>query len=70
MGISLKFIECIKSASLGDYLDEDAIDRIRNLPESELDLKDLDDRYSIDVYLAVTTTSEATYNAVRLATLR
>jgi len=70
ISISLKFIESIKSASLGDYLDEDAVDRICNPPEHELDLEDPDDRHSIDVYLAVTTASEAMYNAVRLATLR
>jgi hypothetical protein len=70
ISISLKFIESIKSASLGDYLDEDAVEQIRNPPERELNFEDPDDRHSIDVYLAVTTASDATYNAVRLATLR
>jgi len=70
ISISLKFIESIKNASLGDYLDEDAVERIRNPLEHELDLEDPDNRHLIDVYLAVTTASQATYNAVRLATLR
>jgi hypothetical protein len=33
-------------------------------------LDDPDDRYSIDVFLAITSASEATYNNIRLATLR
>jgi hypothetical protein len=69
ISISLKFIECVKNASLEDYLNEDAIYRICNPPEHELDLDDPDDRYSIDVFLAVTTASEATYNAIHSATL-
>jgi hypothetical protein len=69
ISISLKFIESIKSASLGDYFDADAVEQICNPPERELDLEDPDDRHSIDVYLAVTTASEATYNAMCLATL-
>jgi hypothetical protein len=68
--ISMNFIEYVKNASLKDYLDEDAIYQIRNPPENELNLDDPDDRYSIDVFLAVTTASEATYNSIRLATLR
>ena len=70
ISISLKFIEHIKNASLEDYLDKEAIYRLRNPPEHELTLDDPDDRYSIDVFLAVTTASEATYDAIRLATLR
>jgi hypothetical protein len=70
ISISLKFIEHVKNASLEDYLDKEAIYRLRNPPEHELTLDDPDDRYSIDVFLAVTTASEATYDAIRLATLR
>jgi hypothetical protein len=69
ISISLKFIEHVKNSSLRDYLDQDAIDRLRNPPEEELTLDDPDHRYSIEVFLAVTTASEATYNAIRLATL-
>jgi len=70
ISISMKFIEHVKNASLADYLNEDAIYQIRNPPENELNLDDPDERYSIDVFLAVTTASEATYNNIRLATLR
>ena len=69
ISISLKFIEHVKNASLEDYLDKEAIYRLRNPPEHELTLDDPDDRYLIDVFLAVTTASEATYDAIRLATL-
>jgi hypothetical protein len=69
INISLKFIEHVKNSSLEDYLDQDAIDQLRNPPEEELTLDDPDHRHSIDVFLAITTASEATYNAIRLATL-
>jgi hypothetical protein len=70
ISISLKFIEHVKNSSLKDYLDQDTIDQLRNPPEEELTLDDPDHRYSIKVFLAITTASEATYNAVDLATLR
>jgi hypothetical protein len=70
ISISLKFIECVQNTSLEDYLDEDSIYRILNPPEHKLDLNDPDDQYSIDVFLAVTTASEAMYNAIHSATLR
>jgi hypothetical protein len=70
INISLKFIEHVKNASLEEYLDKEAIYQLRNPPEHELTLDDPNDRYSINVFLAVTTASEAIYNAIRLATLR
>ena len=69
ISISMKFIEHVKNSSLEDYLDQDAIDRLQNPPEQELTLDDPNHRYSIELFLAITTASEATYNAIRLATL-
>lgn len=60
----------MKNATLEDHLDETALNQIRNPPEEQLTLDNPDDRYSIDVFLSITTASEATYNAIRLATLR
>jgi hypothetical protein len=70
ISISMKFIEYVKKALLEDHLDKDAIYRICNPPENELHLDDPDDRYSIDVFLVITSASEATYNKIHLATLR
>ena len=69
ISISFKFIGHVKNSSLEDYLDQDAIDWLWNPPEEELTLDDPDHRYSIKVFLVITTASEATYNAVHLATL-
>jgi hypothetical protein len=55
-----KLIEIVKHARLGDThcgLGEDFISWIRNPPTTPLVLRSIDERFSIDVYLAITNAS-------------
>ncbi len=67
------FIDALKGATLHsdiEPLDSDILDVIENPPEEELKVDDDDLRFSIDLYLAIDNTSEATYTAARRAILR
>ena len=70
--ISNNFIQCLKEASLDnehEELDTEVLNQIRHPFEKPLTLDNPDDRLSIDIYLSVTSASEATYNSVRDAIL-
>ncbi|KAJ6498757.1 hypothetical protein C8R45DRAFT_787665, partial [Mycena sanguinolenta] len=66
------FIQALESASLDDSgLDADTIDRLRNPITESVDISDNKDfRLSLDIFLADTYASEATYEATRQGILR
>lgn len=68
---ALDFIAAVKNASLdnGD-LDADTISRLQDPPTVPVDVSDPALRYSIDLFLAATNGSEASYTANREAYLR
>jgi hypothetical protein len=71
--ITNNFIQCLKEASLDnkyEKLGTEILNQIRHPFETPLTLDNFDDRMSIDIYLSVTSASEATYNSVRDAVLR
>lgn len=69
--ITEQFIERIRNATLDNGgLDEHTKWRLRNPIEEVGEINDPQIRLSIDIYLSVTNTSEATYNKVRDAVLR
>ena len=62
-----RFIKALDGASLDDYgLDEDIVDHLRNLIQHSVNLTpdDKDFRPSLDIFLADTYASEATYTAM------
>jgi hypothetical protein len=68
-----ELIEIIRQARLGDThcgLGEDFVSQIRNPPTTPLVLGSADERFSIDVYLAITNASREAYNQVREGVLR
>ncbi|KII89767.1 hypothetical protein PLICRDRAFT_564772 [Plicaturopsis crispa FD-325 SS-3] len=71
--ITNQFIDLLKHASLDDGvegLDPETIELLRHPVEHTLDVDDPDLRLSIDLFLAATTASQATYIATRAAILR
>ncbi|KAJ6490663.1 hypothetical protein C8R47DRAFT_1071048 [Mycena vitilis] len=69
--LALDFIDAVKGASLdnGD-LDPETLARLRNPAEEPIDVSDPAERYSLDLFLAATHSSEAAYDANRDAYLR
>src|ERR1700678_3283375 len=68
--LAQSFIELIRKATLNNgKMDPAAIDRLRNPSIEPIDLSDPDLRFSLDLYLACTNASEATYNDVRQSIL-
>ena len=60
--IAQSFIKEIQAASLDNGgLDDDILERLRNPPKEPTDISDPDTRLSLDLYLAVTNSSEDTY---------
>ena len=63
--IASQFVELLKGASLDNVQEigsSELAEQIRHASEEPLTLDDPDERLSIDLYLAVTSASEATYN--------
>jgi hypothetical protein len=59
-----QYIQAISSATLDhDTLNEDVVHRLRNPIEHEVDISDPDLRLSLDLFLACSHASEATYNS-------
>jgi hypothetical protein len=70
---SLEFIRALESASLDDPdvgLDPESLERLRNPPQEPVDVSNPDLHLSIDLFLAVSNSSEETYTSVREAVLR
>ncbi|KAJ3794829.1 hypothetical protein GGU11DRAFT_747611 [Lentinula aff. detonsa] len=66
--ITYNFIRLIQNASLDNSgLDPDTLDRLQNPVAKMLDELDLCTRLSIDMYIAITHASEATYSSIRTA---
>lgn len=66
--LTQQYISLIKAATLENGgLDPSTIEQLRNPPKEPVDISDPDTRLSIDLFLATTNASEATYNAVRTA---
>ena len=64
--ITQQFIEEIRLATLDNSgLDPSIVERLRNPEEGLVDISDPDIRLSLDLYLAVTNASEATYKGCR-----
>lgn len=73
INIALKFVDAIKEASLDNKdepIDKDILQQICNPATTALIIEDANERLSIDIYLALTTASEAAYTAIRTALLR
>jgi hypothetical protein len=69
--IAQAFIEEIEKATLDNgKLDSAATERLRNPDRNPVDLTDPDTRFSLDLYMACTNASEATYNSVRASILQ
>ena len=69
--IAQSFIKEIQAASLDNGgLDDDILERLRNLPKEPTDISDPDTQLSLDLYLAVTNSSEDTYKTCREAIQR
>ncbi|KIJ95896.1 hypothetical protein K443DRAFT_134296 [Laccaria amethystina LaAM-08-1] len=69
--LAQSFIKLIKNATLDNgKMDPSATERLRNPPTEPIDLSDPDLRFSLDLYLSCTNSSEATYNQVRQSVLR
>ncbi|KAE9387947.1 hypothetical protein BT96DRAFT_927333 [Gymnopus androsaceus JB14] len=71
--ITNKFIDALKTASLVsdvEPLDADFVENLRHPVEEEVTITNPDHRLSLDIFLAITTAAEQTYNSVRAAILR
>ncbi|KZV74254.1 hypothetical protein PENSPDRAFT_573224 [Peniophora sp. CONT] len=65
---SLKLGDSISNATLeNSRMDPSDIERLRNPPQHTPTLDDPDERYSIEIFLAVTDGSESVYEAIRAA---
>jgi hypothetical protein len=63
--ITQQYTQAISSATLDNSgLNEDVVERLRNPLEGEVDLSDPDVRLSLDILLACSHASEATYNSI------
>ncbi|KAF9495139.1 hypothetical protein BDN71DRAFT_1448025 [Pleurotus eryngii] len=66
--LTQQYISLIKATTLENGgLDPSTIEQLRNTPEGPVDISEPDTWLSIDLFLATTNASEATYNAVRTA---
>lgn len=69
--LSQKYIQEISAATLENgKLDEEVINRLRNPTEGPVDISDPDTRLSLDLFMACSNASEATYNAAHKAILQ
>ncbi|KAF8172911.1 hypothetical protein BJ912DRAFT_831986, partial [Pholiota molesta] len=69
--VTQEFIDLIQNATLENgKLDEAATHRLRNPEETVIDVSDPDTRFSLDLYMSCTNTSEETYNSIRQSILR
>jgi hypothetical protein len=71
--IAMEFVRGLESATLDDkemHLDSEALERLRNPPQYQIEVPSSDLRLAVDLYLAVENASQDTYNAVRTAILR
>ncbi|KAI4518253.1 hypothetical protein K525DRAFT_272843 [Schizophyllum commune Loenen D] len=72
IALANKFIDLLKAAALDgglEHLDNDVLEALLHPPHGITELTP-NERLSIDIYLAVTNASEATYDAVRSALQR
>ncbi|KAE9384944.1 hypothetical protein BT96DRAFT_982179 [Gymnopus androsaceus JB14] len=70
--ITNKFIDALKTASLVsdvELLDADFVENLRHPVEEEVTITNPDHRLSLDIFLAITTAAEQTYNSIRAAIL-
>lgn len=68
---SLEFIRLLQNATLDkSNLPPEVIERIRDPPNTSLNIEDADILFWIEIYIAVGNASEETYNAVRAAVIR
>lgn len=69
--ITIDFIKMVKEATLSNGgLDDDCIERLINPIQEELDISDPDLRFSLDLFLATSNSSERTYNEAAAAARR
>lgn len=62
--------EISTATSENGKLDQDVIDRLRNPKEGPVNISDPDTQLSLDLFMACSNASEATYNAARKAILQ